>query len=139
MPGTVWPQLENLLKTPALPDLGPGPRQGVESAPTLDRRLAAALAGRDLPSRQQQLARALVMLWHDHSDPAHTIAQEIDDADGAFVHGIVHRREPDFGNARYWFRRVGEHPAFPEIAARAHALLAATHSRELSDALAPGG
>lgn len=115
-------EFKKLFATAEPPDLGPGPREGVmgerESNAALDRALP------DANNEAGQLLRALVLLWHDHLDAAHLIAQGIENADGAFVHGIVHRREPDYGNATYWFRRVGRHPAFPEIARRVGRLLA---------------
>ena len=111
-------ELGRFLQTSTPPELGPGPRPDVQPEARLLRDLDSVLARAGVPARQQQLIRALILLWHDHLDSAHTIAQDIDNADGAFVHGIMHRREPDFGNARYWFRRVGDHPAFAELAGR---------------------
>lgn len=49
-------------------------------------------------------------LWWDARgdwDRAHRIAQEIDDADGSWVHAYLHRKEGDLGNASYWYRRAG--------------------------------
>ncbi len=34
-------------------------------------------------------------------------------------HASLYRREPDPGNANYWFRHVGPHPIAPELAAAA--------------------
>lgn len=64
-----------------------------------------------------------LLLIHDFWDASHQAAQSADDlgerADSAYWHGIAHRREPDPGNAAYWFRRVGNHRIFPALAAYA--------------------
>ncbi|HUG93463.1 MAG TPA: hypothetical protein VML55_21670 [Planctomycetaceae bacterium] len=71
---------------------------------------------------------------HDALDESHTQSQSIEgrgrSRSGDYWHGIMHRREPDDSNARYWFRRVGRHPAFDDLAPAADAILAATRSPE---------
>src|SRR5262249_57550804 len=55
-------------------------------------------------------------LWHDRRDDwdrAHTLAQEVETREGAWVHAYLHRKEGDPDNARYWYRRAGR----PESAA----------------------
>jgi hypothetical protein len=116
-------QFLELLATPDLPDLGPGPRPGVQAEGSLKEKLQSLLTKSNLPPQNQQLITSLVLLWHDHAEPAHVIAQEIENADGSFVHGIVHRREPDYWNSKYWFRKVGRHPAYGPLAQRASSLL----------------
>jgi hypothetical protein len=57
------------------------------------------------------LAPAVVALWHDaHGEweAAHHVAQDIEDASGAWVHAYLHRKEGDLGNAGYWYRRAGK-------------------------------
>src|SRR5262245_6967286 len=70
-----------------------------------------------------ELLRATVLLWNDRLGSAHKIAQAIENADGSYVHAIIHRREPDYSNSRYWFHRVGNHPCFDELVQRAEQLL----------------
>jgi hypothetical protein len=103
----------SLLDTPEPPHLTMNPRAGTQSVSDLNAQLDSILATRASDQRHCDLIRAAVLLWHDHFEPAHKLAQEVEGADGSLLHGILHRREPDFSNARYWFRRVGaNHPSF---------------------------
>jgi hypothetical protein len=72
------------------------------------------------------LSAALLQI-HDFWVASHEAAQQADDLGerrfSAYWHGIAHRREPDAGNAAYWFRRVGRHSVFPSIGGQAQPLL----------------
>src|SRR5262245_25608431 len=68
------------------------------------------------------MARAcLASIWlhHDFLDESHAISQEIRTPTGSYWHAILHRREPDASNSAYWFRRVGEHAIFADLASEA--------------------
>jgi hypothetical protein len=60
-------------------------------------------------------AFAGLLLFFGDWERAHTVAQDIETIDGSYWHAIVHRQEPDAGNAGYWFRQVGDHPIFPAL------------------------
>jgi hypothetical protein len=60
-------------------------------------------------------------LWHDALDRSHTISQALKGETGSFWHAIMHRREGDFDNARYWYARCRHHPALARIPAEAAA------------------
>ena len=41
---------------------------------------------------------------------AHNISQDQHNCNGSYWHGILHRVEGDFWNAKYWLRQVARHP-----------------------------
>ena len=53
----------------------------------------------------------LLAVWHGlrgEWEVAHKIAQDDPTAEGAWVHGWLHRIEGDLSNAEYWYRRAGK-------------------------------
>ena len=59
---------------------------------------------------EAEVEGALLALWWDGRGDwqrAHEAAQEVDGANGAWVHGYLHRKEGDVTNAGYWYRRAG--------------------------------
>lgn len=133
------PDFASFLKTAEPADLGPNPRPGTMSKEKLEQDLEPLLNCSNLSATRQHAIRSLLLLWHDHLEASHEIAQSIDSPDGAFVHGIMHRREPDFGNAGYWFRRVGRHPAFSLLIPRVESVLGAASAGSLASRLIPRG
>ena len=106
-------------------ELGPGkPRQDKLS---MLRRLddATLFAGQSVTDpTMARCCYAGLWLLFDFLDESHQISQEIDAVEGSYWHGIMHRREPDYGNAKYWFRRVPRHPVFEPLAVAARGLAA---------------
>jgi hypothetical protein len=76
-----------------------------------------ALAGNHRIADQKSflLIRGALFYLFDALSEAHTIFQEAKGDLGSYWHGMMHRREADFDNARYWFRRAGALPVFAEI------------------------
>lgn len=57
-----------------------------------------------------------IWLLHNFLGESHTLSQGISTPSGSYWHGIMHRREGDYANAKYWMRRVGAHPVLPQLA-----------------------
>jgi hypothetical protein len=129
--------LKAMLVTPEAPELGPGPRAGVQSVARVNEMVDSFLQNARLGPDTGELVRALILLWHDHLDEAHQIAQGVGTANGSLVHGIMHRREPDYGNAKYWLHRAGRHPCLIEIGRHAVDLLGAKGEDALRKELTP--
>jgi hypothetical protein len=99
------------------PELGPGtPNERVRpqlAALTVN----SPFSGREVVNHKAaRCCLAGLWLWHDFLDESHRLSQEIDTAEGSYWHAIMHRREPDYSNAKYWFRRVGKHPIYEPLA-----------------------
>jgi hypothetical protein len=60
--------------------------------------------------------KAGLHLLNDDLERCHDLAQDREGT-GTFDywHAILHRREGDFGNAKYWFARTGPHPVRIEV------------------------
>jgi hypothetical protein len=101
--------VEELLATPHPVALGPG-------APdeSLRAKLRAACAAVSPP------CAAGLWLRFDFLDESHRVSQEDEGhPDRDFWHAIMHRREPDAPNSKYWWRRVGAHPVLAQLRDRA--------------------
>lgn len=56
---------------------------------------------------KRQLLEGFILYALDDLHAAHSIFQEEEGFFGSYGHGMMHRREGDFWNANYWFRRAG--------------------------------
>lgn len=88
----------------------------------------ALFSGKKLAS--SAYGRLVLAGLHQHNDDldaSHVLCQKVgvdaDCAGASYWHGMVHRRDPDFDNARYWFRKAGDFPALSEVSAEVIGLL----------------
>ncbi|NQZ69083.1 MAG: hypothetical protein HRT89_13550 [Lentisphaeria bacterium] len=60
-------------------------------------------------------AVAGLYLWNDDIHKSHDICQDLPSSTGSYWHAIMHRREPDYPNSKYWFRKVDTHPVYSKV------------------------
>ncbi len=131
------PAIASLLAKAPHNELGPGRPDAAPVAELEKLSPETFVAPREGVDRQMAQA-CLAALWlrFDELDRSHEISQSIASTTGSYWHGIMHRREPDYGNAKYWFHRVGRHPIFAPLAEAARALAAASDAGEAAQSLA---
>lgn len=115
------------------------PRPGTRDPEALRAVVSAHGIAGDSPEagRRNRILEGLVLLWHDHWDAAHEIAQSSEgEPDHDLLHALVHRREGDHGNAGYWFSGAGKHPCYRILAERLSVL---PLPPDLRAELLPGG
>jgi hypothetical protein len=114
------PRIAELLAEERLNPLGSGtPNDRVRAA--LQALTVRAAFAPEVVHNEDMARACLAGLWlyHDFLDESHRLSQEIETPTGSYWHGLMHRREGDFANSKYWFRRVGRHPVFEPLRAEA--------------------
>jgi hypothetical protein len=101
------------LWTDRLAELGPGkPNESARAGLS-----ALSLASFPTIHDREAAMGCISGLWllHDFLDESHAISQDLPGWVGSYWHGIMHRREPDASNAKYWFRRVPANPVYEAL------------------------
>ncbi len=115
-PDEYGPVLAKLIKEERINPLDQGaPNQAVYNQ-LAELNLESAFPGQDL--RDEEAAKAAlagIWLYHNFLDESHQISQGVLTTEGSFWHAIMHRRESDYWNSKYWFRMVGNHPVYPKL------------------------
>jgi hypothetical protein len=90
------------------------------------RNLLKTFSPKDLfPNQEEPEApMAGLYLYFSCFQEAHDLLDICETPEGELWHAILHRLEPDSGNAAYWFRKAGPHPIYPKLALAAVKILA---------------
>ena len=108
-PAAYGPELARILTAVPMSPLGPGkPREELHQPIKLLKLPAVCMTG--------------LWLRCDFLTESHEISQELHSHEGSFWHAVMHRREPDAFNSKYWWRLVGPHPVLDQLVEQAPAL-----------------
>lgn len=100
---------------------------------------ADVLAKPVVRSDEAQAVLSGLWLWHDWLDESHTISQGIHTATGSYWHAIMHRREGDFSNSKYWYAKCASHRVKKLIAPKAAEIVRASKAAQAVSAVLLGG
>lgn len=105
--------IKQIIELAKLPDLA-----GRRAIPSLSSQITAWIqasrsdgsTGTHSPEKVDLILAGLWLLEGD-LDASHELSQKWETPTGSYWHAIMHRREGDFGNSKYWYRRIRKHPA----------------------------
>lgn len=122
-PDRYGPLFGALLREPRLNELGPGRPDATAQLTLKSLDLTAAFAPQRIRDRSMaEACLAGLWLYFDDLEASHRISQSLNHATGNYWHSIMHRREPDAWNSKYWLDRTGRHPVFPALCRAAREL-----------------
>lgn len=100
-----------------LPAIGPG--KPIIAPGTIRAALDQHAGLATLPIIDRRCVEAGILLVCDQLEQSHVVSQALEGKGrprtADYWHGLMHRREPDLGNAAYWFRQVSSHPAWQSL------------------------
>lgn len=130
------PVFAEVLAEERLSPLGPGQPNEKARAALQSLTVESAFAGQTVvDARMASATIAGAWMYHDYLDEAHRIVQNIPTPTGSYWHAIMHRRETDFSNSKYWFRKVGDHPVFAAVHTAATKCMREVDPREAAPSL----
>ncbi len=104
-----------------LPELTPmNQRSRLKQIEPMIQNLEEILPGQyDRSSPDFTALRAGLYQWHDALETSHGYSQSAQhrgkNQAADYWHAIMHRREPDYSNSKYWFRHVGNSPVYAKL------------------------
>jgi len=119
-----------------LPPLAPQSDADLDLTARINSMSPAEILGKEASGEFAQAVKSGLLLWNDALEISHKISQEIPSPTGSYWHAIMHRREPDYSNSKYWFRRVGDHPCFSDVREAAIEIFEAAETEWAPGALA---
>ena len=124
-PDRYGPLVAKLLREARTFDLGPG--KPVEALRGMLKALTVKELFQGQPIENEFMANAClagIWLYFDFLKESHAISQNIPSTTGSLWHGIMHRRETDYPNSKYWFEKVPTHPIYAPLQKAATGLAA---------------
>jgi len=101
----------------SVPSLDSKPRDDRLDVKVIDDELQRLWKTGKLPLWSEKQVKCFFLLWYDYLEPAHQLAQDERTPEFNYFHAIVHRREGDFFNSRFWLRQIdNRHIAMIDIA-----------------------